>query len=65
LKDYEEVNHLIWYYERFETERCRLTDALTALDVQFGTPALDLLALKKWRTKKCCLDFFGNLGNRI
>jgi hypothetical protein len=31
------VNHLIWHCERFETERRRLTDALTALDVQLGT----------------------------
>jgi hypothetical protein len=40
LKEYELVDHLIWYCKRFETERCRLTDALTALDVQLGTPEL-------------------------
>jgi hypothetical protein len=34
LKDYETVDHLIWHYEKFKTERRRLTDALTALDVQ-------------------------------
>jgi hypothetical protein len=34
LKDYETVDHLIWYCERLE--RRRLTDALTALDVQLG-----------------------------
>jgi hypothetical protein len=32
LKDYETVDHFIWHFERFETERGRLTDALTALD---------------------------------
>jgi hypothetical protein len=34
LRDYETVDHLIWHCERFETERRRLTDALTALDEQ-------------------------------
>jgi hypothetical protein len=57
LKDYEKVDHLIWHCERFESEKRRLTDALTALDVQLGTPVRDLCALKKWRAIKCFLDF--------
>jgi hypothetical protein len=65
LKDYETVDHLIWHCKRLETQRRRLTDALTALDVQFGTPVRDLCALKKWRTMKCCLHFLGSLGIRI
>jgi hypothetical protein len=65
LKDYETVDHLLWYCERFEAERHRLTDAFTALDVQRGTPVRDLCALKKWRAMGCCLDFLGNLGIRI
>jgi hypothetical protein len=63
--DYETVDHLIWHCERFENERRRLIDALTALDVQFGTPVRDLCALKKWWAMKCCLDFLGSLGIRI
>jgi hypothetical protein len=65
LKDYETVYHLIWYCERFETERRRLTDALTALDVQLGTTVRDLCVLKKWRAMKCCLDFLGTLRIKI
>jgi hypothetical protein len=49
LRDYETVDHLIWHCERFETERHRLTDALTVLDVQLQTIVRDLCALKKWR----------------
>jgi hypothetical protein len=37
LKDYKTVDHLIWHRKRFEIKRRRLTDALTALDVQHGT----------------------------
>jgi hypothetical protein len=48
LKNYETVDQLIWHCERFETERRRQTDALTARDVQLGTPVQDLCALKKW-----------------
>jgi hypothetical protein len=68
LKDYETVDHLIRHCERFETERRRLTDTLTALDVQLRTPAgrvRDLCVLKKWHAMECCLGFFGNLGIRI
>jgi hypothetical protein len=65
LKDYETVDHLIWHCKRFETERRRLTDTLTALDVQLGTPVRDLCALKKWRAMKCCLNFLGSLEIRI
>jgi hypothetical protein len=65
LKDYETVDHLLWYCERFETERRRLTDAFAALGVHRGTPVRDLCALKKWRAMKCCLDVLGNLGIRI
>jgi hypothetical protein len=63
LKDYETVNHLMLHCKRFETVRCRLTDALdTALDAQLGTFAQDLGALKKWRAMKCCLDVLESLG---
>jgi hypothetical protein len=65
LKDYETVDHLLWYCKRFEAKRRRLTDAFTALDVQRGTSVRDLCALKKWRAMKCCLDFLGNLRIRI
>jgi hypothetical protein len=44
LKDYETVDHLIRDCKRFETER---RHALTAKDVQLGTPVRDLCALKK------------------
>jgi hypothetical protein len=54
LKDYETVDHLIWYYERFKTERRRLADELTALDVQLGTPVRDLCALKEWHACRRC-----------
>jgi hypothetical protein len=59
------LDHLIWHCERFETKRRRLTVALTALDVQLGTPVRDLCAQKKWQAMKCCLDFLGSLGIRI
>jgi hypothetical protein len=65
LRDYETVDHLIWHCGRFETERCYLTDALGALDVQLGTPVRDLFAQKKWRAMKCCLDFCRSLEIRI
>jgi hypothetical protein len=53
-QDYKIVDHLIWHYERFET------DALTALDVQLGTPVQDSCALKKWKAlmKSRTLMFF-------
>jgi hypothetical protein len=38
--------------ERFETDKRRLTDALTALDMQLETPVHDVCALKKWRAMK-------------
>jgi hypothetical protein len=59
------VDHLLWHCDGFETQRRRLTDALTALDVQLGTSVRDLCALKKGWAVKCCLDFFGSLGIRI
>jgi hypothetical protein len=31
LKDYKTVVYLIWHFERFETERRRLIDALCVL----------------------------------
>jgi hypothetical protein len=52
LMNYETVDHFLWYCKRFETERRRLTDAFTALDVQLGIPIRDLCALKKWRVKE-------------
>jgi hypothetical protein len=36
LQDYETVDHLIWHCERFGSERHRLIDALSELDVQHG-----------------------------
>jgi hypothetical protein len=50
LEDYETVDHLIWDCEKFETERRRLTDTLTALDVQLGTPVRELSGFprKSW-----------------
>jgi hypothetical protein len=65
LEDYETVDHLLWYCERFEAERRRLTDAFTAVDVQRGTPVRDLCALRQWRAMGCYLNFLGNLGIRI
>jgi hypothetical protein len=65
LRDYETVDHLIWHCGRFEAETRRLTDALTALDVQLGTPVRDLCSQKKWRAMKCCLVFLESLGIRI
>jgi hypothetical protein len=47
LKDFETVDHLIWHCERFETERRRLTDTLTAVNVQLGTSVRDLCPLKQ------------------
>jgi hypothetical protein len=46
---------MAWHCERSETERRRLTHALTALDVQLGTPVQDLCAMNKWWTMKCNL----------
>jgi hypothetical protein len=46
LKDYETVDHLIWHYERFGSERYRLIDTLSELNVLHGTPVRDL-----WSTK--------------
>jgi hypothetical protein len=54
MKDYETVNHLIWHFGRFETEKRRLTNALVALDVQLGTQ-------KKWPAMKYCLNFLRSL----
>jgi hypothetical protein len=65
LRNYETVDHLIRHCERSETERRRLTDALTELDVELGTLVWDLCALKNWRAMKCYLDFLGSLGIRI
>jgi hypothetical protein len=39
---------LIWYCEKFETERRRLTNALTALDVQSVTSILGRLGISIW-----------------
>jgi hypothetical protein len=60
LKDYETVDHLIWYCERFGSEKHRLIDALSELDVLHGTPVQDLCGLRKWSAIKCCLDFLGS-----
>jgi hypothetical protein len=49
--------------ERFKTEKRLLTDALTTLDVQLGTPVRDLCALKRWRAMKCGLDFLRKSWN--
>jgi hypothetical protein len=49
LKDYEIVDHLIWYCARFRSERHRLIDALSELDVLHGTPVRDLCGPRKWK----------------
>jgi hypothetical protein len=59
------VDHLIWHCERFGSERHRLIDALSELDVQHGTPVRDLCGLRKWSAIKCCLDFLGSLRIRF
>jgi hypothetical protein len=61
LQDYETVDHLIWHCERFGSERHRLIDALSELDVLHGTPDRDLCGLRKWSAIKCCLDFLESL----
>jgi hypothetical protein len=38
--DYETVEYLIWYCERFGSERHRLIHPLSELDVLHGTPGL-------------------------
>jgi hypothetical protein len=60
LKDYETVNHFIWHYERFGSERHQFMEALSGLDVLHETPFRDLCGLRKWSVIKCCLDFFGS-----
>jgi hypothetical protein len=60
LKDFETVDHLIWHCERFGSERHRLIDALSKLDVLHGTPLRDLCGPRKWSAIKYCLDFFGS-----
>jgi hypothetical protein len=55
-----EVDHLIWHCERFGSERHRLIDALSDLDVLHGTPVRDMCGLRKWSAIKCCLDFLGS-----
>jgi hypothetical protein len=42
LQIYETVDHLIWHCERFGSERHRLIDALSELDVLHGTPVRDM-----------------------
>jgi hypothetical protein len=51
LKDYETVDHMIWHCERFET-------ALTALDVQLGTPGIGVL----WTSLKVLELVFDDLA---
>jgi hypothetical protein len=46
LKDYETVDHLIWHCERFGSDRHRLIDALSKLDVLHGTPVRNLYGLQ-------------------
>jgi hypothetical protein len=65
LKDYDTVDHLIWHCERFGSERHRLIDALSELDVLHGTPVRDLCGLRKWSAIKCCLDFLGSFEIRF
>jgi hypothetical protein len=60
LKDYETVDFLIWHCERFGSERHRLIDAMSELDVLHGTPVRDLCGLRKWSAIKCCFDFLGS-----
>jgi hypothetical protein len=61
----EFLDHLIWHCERFGSERHRLMDALSALDVQHGTPVRDLCGLRKWSAIKCCLDFLESFRIRF
>jgi hypothetical protein len=65
LQDYETVDHLIWHCERFWSEKHRLVDALSELDVLYGTPVRDLCGLRKWSDIKCCLDFLGSFKIRF
>jgi hypothetical protein len=60
LKDYETVDHLIWYCERFGSEKHRLIDRLAELDKLHVTPVQDLCGLQKWSGITCCLDFLGS-----
>jgi hypothetical protein len=46
LQDYGTVDHLIWHCQRFGSERHRLIDALSELDVLHGTPVRDLCDLR-------------------
>jgi hypothetical protein len=52
LKDYETVNHLIWHWERFGSERHRLIDALSELDVLHGIKGLLKGFMRPFETKK-------------
>jgi hypothetical protein len=63
--DYETVDYLIWYCERFRVERHRLIDALAALNVSIGISIRDLSALKKWWDVKCCLNFLRGFGIKL
>jgi hypothetical protein len=67
LKDYETVDHLIWHCERLGSERHRLIDALSKLDVPHGTPVRDLCGLRKSSAIKRCLDFLESfkIGSKI
>jgi hypothetical protein len=60
LKDYETVDHLIWHCAKFGSERHRLVDALSELDVLHGILVQDQCGLRKWSAVKCCLDFLGS-----
>jgi hypothetical protein len=41
-----------WHCERFGSERHRLIDALSELDVLHGTPVRDLCGLRKWSSSE-------------
>jgi hypothetical protein len=66
LRDFETVNHLIWHCERLETEKLSLTDALTALDEQFGTPVHGFVCSEEVAGDEVYyLDFLGSFGIKI
>jgi hypothetical protein len=52
VQDYETVDHLIWHCERFGSERHRLIDALSELDVLHGTPVRDLPSNVVWTSSE-------------
>jgi hypothetical protein len=53
-EDYENIEHVLWQWRRYDTQRLQLRTELEHLGAPFGLPDRDLLGGPHWEGVKAC-----------